>query len=68
MSDIIGQINQLPKRLRDYIHDLETNADPAGTVREVFALKENQKRLEMKIRELEGKLDIWEADNAGPGY
>lgn len=53
MSDLSNQVNQLPKRLRDYIHDLETDCDPAGTIREVFALKENQKMLEVKIRELE---------------
>lgn len=29
-----GNINALPKPLREYIHNLETIADPAGTVRE----------------------------------
>jgi len=53
MSDIIQEINMLPKRLRDYIHDLETDCDPAGTIREVFALRENQKALETKTRILE---------------
>lgn len=52
MSDLVGQINQLPKRIRDYIHDLETNADPAGTIREVFTLKENQKALTIMVENL----------------
>ncbi|MCP5019611.1 MAG: hypothetical protein GY938_30660 [Ketobacter sp.] len=55
MNDITEEINKLPKRLRDYIHDLETDCDPAGTIREVFALKENQKVLESTIRMLEAE-------------
>jgi len=32
-------INKLPPRLRDYIHALETNCDPAGLIQKVFALE-----------------------------
>jgi hypothetical protein len=28
------EINALPDRVRRYIHDLETNCDPAGTIRD----------------------------------
>ena len=40
-------INALPDPIRRYIHDLETNADPAGMVQENIILKENCKALEM---------------------
>ena len=54
------EINALPTRVRDYIHDLETNVDPAGTLQQVFALKQNQARLQSKIVELKGKIrDDW---------
>lgn len=29
---LAAEINSLPGRVRDYIHDLETQADPAGTL------------------------------------
>lgn len=44
------QISRLPKQLRDHIHNLETNADPAGNVREIAALRENQAALEGKLK------------------
>ena len=39
----------LPQRVKDYIHELEANADPAGTVREVFALRENVRALQVLL-------------------
>jgi hypothetical protein len=33
-------INVLPQPVRKYIHDLETNADPAGTVAENALLRD----------------------------
>ena len=35
------EINALPTRVKQYIHDLETNADPAGTIQDLAAQKEN---------------------------
>lgn len=32
---------QLPQRVRDYIRDLETNADPGATVQDLYAVREN---------------------------
>lgn len=40
-------INALPNPIRRYIHDIETNCDPAGMVQENVILKENCKALEM---------------------
>ena len=46
-------INALPDPIRRYIHDLETNADPAGMVQENIILKETCKALEIKLSEAE---------------
>lgn len=53
-------INALPDPLRKYIHDLETNCDPAGMVQENALLKDTVKGLIMKdlsIREGTEKLE-----------
>ena len=44
-------INALPEPLRKYIADLETNADPAGTVRENTIGKDTLTGLEMMLEE-----------------
>lgn len=46
-------INKLPKPLRDFIHDLETMSDPAGLVRENWALREQNGQLAAKLAEME---------------
>ena len=46
----------LPQRVKDYICDLETNADPAGTVREAFALRQNCEALSLKVEQLRAEL------------
>jgi len=38
-------INNLPEKIRDYIHDIEANGDPAGTIQENACLRENVKAL-----------------------
>ena len=45
-------INALPEPLRRYIHDLETQSDPAGMVAENILLKEQIKALVKKIKEM----------------
>ena len=40
-------VNALPEPVRQYIHDLETNADPAGTVRELTIARDTIRSLEM---------------------
>lgn len=56
-SPLADEINELPERLRSWIHDLETNADPAGTLRENFVLRENVAALGAKVEEAEMQLD-----------
>lgn len=44
------EINNLKPRVRDYIHELETNCDPSGLIRENIALKENVVALESELK------------------
>lgn len=57
-----AEINALPERVRNWIHALETNCDPAGTVRENVFLRDTLAALELKIAELTASPD----DVAGP--
>jgi len=49
-------ISALPKPLRDFIHDLETRADPAGDVRENHFLREENAALRVRIQTLQRKI------------
>jgi hypothetical protein len=44
-------INALPEPLRRYIHDLETDVDPAGMVRENVMLRAERDQLVAKLAE-----------------
>lgn len=44
-------INALPEPLRRYIHDLETNCDPAGNIRELALARDTIKYLEAQVLE-----------------
>lgn len=46
------EVNALPKRVKDYIHDLETRCDPNGEVRELWYLREQNRQLVALIIEL----------------
>ena len=43
-------INALPKPLRRYIHDLQSNIDPAGMMRENFRLRQEVASLRKQLR------------------
>ncbi len=45
-------INALPDPVRKYIHDLETRCDPAGDIRELTLLRDQNEALQRKIEEL----------------
>lgn len=51
------QINSLPEFAREWIHDLASNADPAGTLAELRLLQESFKAQEILITELRGEID-----------
>lgn len=45
----------LPYPPRKYIHDLHTNADPAGMIRENWLLRAQRNALIAKLAELKGE-------------
>lgn len=49
-------VNALPMPVRRYIHDLETNADPAGMVAENTLIKDLCRQLDAKIAQLKEQL------------
>jgi len=51
-------INALPEPIRKYIHDLETNTDPAHIVRENILIKDTCRVLLIKLEEKKQKKDI----------
>jgi hypothetical protein len=51
------QINSLPDFAREWIHDLATNADPAGTLAELRLLQDAFKAQEILITELRGEIE-----------
>ncbi len=44
-------INALPEPIRKFIHDIETNTDPQGLVRENVLIKDTCKMLALKLEE-----------------
>ena len=50
-------INALPEPLRRYIHDLETNCDPAGEVAAITLIRDQNKQLQARIEAVEAEND-----------
>ena len=44
------EVNDLPAKAREYIHQLEANADPSGMVRENMQLRDTNKGLQKMYR------------------
>lgn len=64
-----AEVNALPEHVRKYIMWLETDADPAGTIRENFRLNEENKALRVlvsKQAEREEPVDMTAEDAACP--
>ena len=53
------EINALPERLRKYVHALETECDPAGTIRENFRLREENAMLRFECERLSRERYLW---------
>ena len=51
------EVNALPEKARDYIHQLATNADPSGMVRENMQLRDINKELQNMYRKAADALD-----------
>ena len=50
------EINALPERVRLYIHDIETQCDPAGMVAENTLLRDQVRALDAMIARLKSQL------------
>lgn len=47
-----SEVKALPMRMRQYVHMLETDCDPSGTIRELAYAKEQIAQLTAKIASL----------------
>jgi uncharacterized coiled-coil DUF342 family protein len=52
-----NEVNALPDRVRNYIHNLEARCDPAGDVQELVCLRENCKALGAELAKLEAEAE-----------
>jgi hypothetical protein len=51
------EINALPDKFRQYIHDLETRCDKSGDVQTMALLREDREALQKRVEELESGLE-----------
>ena len=52
------EINALPEKFRQYIHDLETRCDKSGDVQTIALLKEDREALQRRVEELEDVIKL----------
>jgi hypothetical protein len=57
-------INALPEPIRKFIHDIETNTDPAHIVRENILIKDTCKLLVIKLEEKQTVTNKWIEEKA----
>jgi hypothetical protein len=53
----VDEINALPEKFRQYIHDLETRCDKSGDVQTIALLREDRNALQKRVEELEAEVD-----------
>jgi hypothetical protein len=60
----VDEINALPDNLRRWIHELETNADPAGTIRRCALLEQENAQLRAALAERDDNAEryVWLRD------
>src|SRR5258708_27321981 len=49
------EINALPEKFRQYIHDIETRCDKTGDVQTIALLREDRDALQRRVEELEAQ-------------
>ena len=54
----VDEINALPEKFRQYIHDLETRCDKSGDVQTIALLKEDREALQRRVEELEDVIKL----------
>ena len=69
-AELTKQINELPEMLRQYVHDLEADADPAGDKMRIVCLEENMAGLTDEIDRQRAEIErlTRERDEAVTGY
>jgi chromosome segregation ATPase len=61
------EINAMPEKFRQYIHDLETRCDKSGDVQTIALLREDRDALQKRVEELEAEIDrLKGAENPRP--
>ena len=55
------EINALPEKFRQYIHDLETRCDKSGDVQPIALLREDRDALQRRVEELEAEVEMLRA-------
>ncbi len=58
----MDEINALPEKFRQYIHDLETRCDKSGDVQTIAILRENRDALQRRVEELEARVALQERE------
>jgi BMFP domain-containing protein YqiC len=59
------EINALPKKFRQYIHDLVSRCDKSGDVQTIAILREDRDALQRRVEELEAELSQLRAQLSG---
>jgi hypothetical protein len=54
----VDEINALPEKFRQYIHDLETRCDKSGDVQTIAILREDREALQRRVEELEVRIAL----------
>ena len=52
----VDEINALPEKFRQYIHDLVTRCDKSGDVQTIAILREDRDALQRRVEELEARI------------
>jgi hypothetical protein len=52
----VDEINALPEKFRQYIHDLVARCDKSGDVQTIAILREDRDALQRRVEELEAEL------------
>ena len=58
----VDEIDALPEKFRQYIHDLETLGDKGGEVQAIALLREDRDALQRRVEELEARIALQERE------
>jgi hypothetical protein len=58
----VDEINALPEKFWQYIHDLETRCDKSGDVQTIAILREDRDALQRRVEELEARIALQERE------